>query len=127
MTTEQPAETEHLAQFSLAFTKALQSSHSLIRQDLAEHLSKPSSTSSRSLGFFIGDRNADSRENGRYLFHFGSGNGYLSLAIISRDGQNGAVILINKGPNPWTYQGTPPQYNFSKQTLKQMADQQQWL
>ena len=40
-----------LARFNLAFTKALNSGHSLIDQQLAEQLSIPSSTAERSLGF----------------------------------------------------------------------------
>ncbi len=115
-----------LARFNLAFTQSLNSSHRLIGQPLAEELSIPSSTASRSLGFFIGNRDADTQARGRYLFHSGSGNGYLSLSIISLDGENGAVILINKGPNPWTYQGLPPQYSFIKASLKLIRDHGNW-
>ena len=115
-----------LARLNLAFTQALNSSHNLIQQRLAEQISIPSSTVSRSLGFFIGDSDANSKARGRYLYHSGSGNGYLSLSIISLDGANGAVILINKGPNPWIYNGLPPQYNFIKATLKLISEQGGW-
>ena len=86
--------------FNLAFAKALNTNHTLIDQQLAKQLSIPSSTAERSLGFFIGNRDADKMAKGRYLFRGGSGNGYLSLSIISLDGEVGAVFVNNKPPNP---------------------------
>jgi len=95
-----------LARFNFAFSQALNTNHRLINSALAEQLTIPSSTPSRSLGFFIGNRDADHKAQGQHLFHTGSGNGYLSLSIISLDGNHGAVFLINKAPNPWlTYDG----------------------
>ena len=114
-----------LARFNLAFAKALNSGHILIEQPLAQQLSIPSSTDTRSLGFFIGNRNADSQARGRYLFHSGSGNGYLSLSMISLDGDNGAVILINKAPNPWTTTNIP-QFAFIKGSLELIGDEGEW-
>ena len=114
-----------LARFNLAFTKALNSNHSLIDQQLAEQLSIPSSTAERSLGFFIGDRDADTKAQGAYLFHSGSGNGHLSLSIISLDGQVGAVFLINKAPNPWLTTDIP-QYDFIKSSLKVINKAHDW-
>ena len=90
-----------LARFNLAFTNALNSGHSLIDQPLAKQLSIPSSTANRSMGFELGNRDADAEARGDYLFHSGTGNGAVSLSIISMDGNHGAVFLINKGPNPW--------------------------
>ena len=115
-----------LARFNLAFIKALNSSHILIEQPLAQQLSIPSSTVSRSLGFFIGDRNADAQAQGGYLFHSGSGNGYLSLSIVSLDGDKGAVILINKAPNPWTTTNIP-QFEFIKDSLRLINAGEEWL
>ena len=105
-----------LARFNLAFTKALNSGHTLIDQHLAEQLSIPSSTANRSLGFELGNRDADAKAGG-YLFHSGTGNGAVSLSIISLDGNHGAVFLINKGPNPWLTTNIP-QYAFIKSSLK---------
>lgn len=114
-----------LARFNLAFTKALNASHRLIKKDLAKHLSIPSSSDSRSLGFFIGNHDAEQKAQGRYLFHSGSGNGYLSLSIISLDGKHGAVLLINKAPNPWITTNIP-QYDFIKRSLKAINTTNQW-
>ena len=114
-----------LARFNIAFAQALNAKHKLISKDLAEQLSIPSSTASRSLGFFIGNRDANMATRGRYLFHSGSGNGYLSLSIISLDGTNGAVFLINKAPNPWLTTDIP-QYNFIKSSLKTINTAKKW-
>ena len=114
-----------LARFNVAFTKALNDNHRLIENDLAEQLSIPSSSASRSLGFFIGNRDADNKAQGRYLFHSGSGNGYLSLSIISLDGKHGAVFLINKAPNPWLTTEIP-QYDFIKSSLKAINTANKW-
>ena len=115
-----------LARFNLAFSNALNGDHSLIKKGLARELTIPSSNASRSLGFFIGDRDADNKARGRYLFHSGSGNGYLSLSIISLSGKHGAVFLINKAPNPWLTTDIP-QYSFIKSSLKAINTAYQWL
>ncbi len=114
-----------LARFNLAFTRALQSGDQLIEKSLAEQLIIPSSTATRSLGFFIGNRDSQPEAGGHYLFHSGSGTGYLSLSIIEINGEKGAVILINKGPNPWLTTDIP-QYDFIVSTLKLINTSQDW-
>ena len=114
-----------LARFNLAFSNALNADHRLITKDLARELTIPSSNANRSLGFFIGDRDADNKARGRYLFHSGSGNGYLSLSIISLNGKHGAVFLINKAPNPWLTTDIP-QYAFIKSSLKAINTAYKW-
>ena len=114
-----------LARFNLAFSNALNADHRLIKKDLARELTIPSSNANRSLGFFIGDRDADNKARGRYLFHSGSGNGYLSLSIISLNGKHGAVFLINKAPNPWLTTDIP-QYAFIKSSLKAINTAYKW-
>ena len=114
-----------LARFNLAFTKALNSGHPLIDQPLAVQLSIPSSTANRSLGFELGNRDADAKARGGYLFHSGTGNGAVSLSIISIDGNHGAVFLINKGPNPWLTTNIP-QYAFIKSSLKVINTEGNW-
>ena len=114
-----------LARFNLAFTKALNSAHPLIDQPLAVQLSIPSSTANRSLGFELGNRDADAKARGNYLFHSGTGNGAVSLSIISLDGNHGAVFFINKGPNPWLTTNIP-QYDFIKSSLKLINTHQDW-
>ncbi len=114
-----------LARFNLAYTKALNFGHSLIDQALAKQLSIPSSTDSRTVGFFLGNRDADAKARGDYLFHSGTGNGAVSLSIISIDGNHGAVFLINKGPNPWLTTNIP-QYGFIKESLKLINIEAEW-
>ena len=114
-----------LARFKLAFTQALNTNHKLLDQALAEQLTIPSSTATRSLGFYLSNRDATLEARGRYLFHSGSGNGYLSLSIISLDGNHGAVILINKAPNPWLTTNIP-QYDFIISALKLISNFNHW-
>tara|TARA_B100001996_G_scaffold335188_1_gene285749 strand:- start:238 stop:1425 length:1188 start_codon:yes stop_codon:yes gene_type:complete len=114
-----------LALFNLAFTSALRGEDNLINQKLAESLIIPSSTPTRSLGFFIGNKNAQEESKGDYIFHSGSNIGYLSLSIISKDGKKGAVILINKGPNPFTTTEIP-EYSFITDSLKLISNYNRW-
>ena len=113
-----------LARFNLAVTSALQATNALINQPLAQQLTWPSSSATRSLGFFIGNRKAADKEDGSYLFHSGSGVGYLSQSIISKDGQHGAVVLINISPE-WDPKEFP-QFDFINQTIKQIGDHYNW-
>ena len=113
-----------LARFNLAFTNALQVSNQLINQALAQQLTWPSSSATRSLGFFIGNRKGDDQEDGKYLYHSGSGIGYLSQSIISKDGQHGAVVLINISPE-WDAQEFP-QFEFVNETIEQIGGHYGW-
>ena len=113
-----------LARFNLGFTNALQVSNQLINQALAQQLTWPSSSATRSLGFFIGNRKGDDQEDGKYLYHSGSGIGYLSQSIISKDGQHGAVVLINISPE-WDAQEFP-QFEFVNETIEQIGAHYNW-
>ena len=113
-----------LARFNLALTSALQESNPLINQALAQQLTWPSSSATRSLGFFIGNRKGDNQEDGRYLYHSGSGVGYLSQSIISKDGQHGAVVLINISPE-WDPKEFP-QFEFVNETIEQIGEHYGW-
>ena len=113
-----------LARFNLAFTNALQVSNQLINQALAQQLTWPSSSATRSLGFFIGNRKGVDQEDGKYLYHSGSGIGYLSQSIISKDGQHGAVVLINISPE-WDAQEFP-QFEFVNETIEQIGGHYGW-
>ena len=113
-----------LARFNLAFTNALQVSNQLVNQALAQQLTSPSSSATRSLGFFIGNRKGDDQEDGKYLYHSGSGIGYLSQSIISKDGQHGAVVLINISPE-WDAQDFP-QFEFVNETIEQIGAHYDW-
>ena len=113
-----------LARFNLAFTNALQVSNQLINQALAQQLTWPSSSATRSLGFFIGNRKGDDQEDGKYLYHSGSGIGYLSQSIISKDGQHGAIVLINISPE-WDAQDFP-QFKFVNETIEQIGAHYDW-
>ena len=104
-----------LARFNLHLTEALSGSNDLIEQTLARELVLPSSTETRTLGFFIGNKDAQTQADGGYIWHTGSNIGYLTISIISKDGQHGAVILINVSPE-WAARESP-QFAFITETL----------
>ena len=104
-----------LARFNLHLTEALSGSNDLIEQTLARELVLPSSTETRTLGFFIGNKDAQTQADGDYIWHTGSNIGYLTISIISKDGQHGAVILINVSPE-WDAREYP-QFAFITETL----------
>mgnify|MGYP003299602199 FL=1 len=104
-----------LARFNLHLTYALTGGNDLIEEALARELVLPSSTETRTLGFYIGNKNAQTQADGGYLFHTGSNIGYLTISIISKDGQHGAAILINVSPE-WDAREYP-QFAFITETL----------
>ena len=104
-----------LARFNLHLTDALDGGNDLIEEALARELMLPSSTETRTLGFYIGNKNAQTQADGGYLFHTGSNIGYLTISIISKDGQHGAAILINVSPE-WDAREYP-QFAFITETL----------
>jgi len=107
-----------LAQFNLYVIEALNGDTDLISQALARQLVLPSSTETRTLGFYIGNKNAETQADGEYIFHTGSNIGYLTISIISMDGQHGAVILINVSPE-WDAREYP-QFSFITETLSEI-------
>jgi CubicO group peptidase (beta-lactamase class C family) len=104
-----------LARFNLHLTDALDGGNDLIEEALARELMLPSSTETRTLGFYIGTQHAQTQADGGYLFHTGSNIGYLTISIISKDGQHGAAILINVSPE-WDAREYP-QFAFITETL----------
>jgi hypothetical protein len=92
-----------LARFNLHLTEAL------------SEIVLPSSTETRALGFYIGNKDAQTQADGGYIWHTGSNIGYLTISIISKDGQHGAVILINVSPE-WDAREYP-QFAFITETL----------
>ena len=113
-----------LARFNLYVTEALNGDTDLISQALARQLVLPSSTETRTLGFYIGNKNAETQADGEYIFHTGSNIGYLTISIISMDGQHGAVILINVSPE-WDAREYP-QFSFITETLSKINEFYGW-
>lgn len=113
-----------LARFNLHLTEALSGSNDLIEQTLARELVLPSSTETRTLGFFIGNKDAQTQADGGYIWHTGSNIGYLTISIISKDGQHGAVILINVSPE-WDAREYP-QFAFITETLAVINKYYDW-
>jgi len=113
-----------LARFNLYVTEALNGDNDLISQVLARQLVLPSSTETRTLGFYIGNKDAETQANGRYIWHTGSNIGYLTISIISMDGQHGAVILINVSPE-WDAREYP-QFSFITETLSEINEFYGW-
>lgn len=113
-----------LAKFNIAITKALKNDNDLISKKLALELITPSETPTHGLGYFIGDKAGNEKACGHYIYHSGSNIGYLTLSIINKNGQQGAVILINVSPE-WDAKEYP-QFDFIKATLKLIADNYRW-
>ena len=113
-----------LARFNLYVTEALNGDNDLISQVLARQLVLPSSTETRTLGFYIGNKDAGTQANGSYIWHTGSNIGYLTISIISMDGQHGAVILINVSPE-WDAREYP-QFSFITETLSEINEFYGW-
>ena len=113
-----------LARFNLHLTDALDGGNDLIEEALARELMLPSSTETRTLGFYIGNKHAQTQADGGYLFHTGSNIGYLTISIISKDGQHGAAILINVSPE-WDAREYP-QFAFITETLATINKYYDW-
>jgi len=113
-----------LAKYNLLITSALNHSSALITKPLAWKLITPSETPIHGLGYFIGDKLADERPDGKYVFYTGSNVGYLTLSIIDKDGKQGAVFLINISPE-WDAKDYP-QFEFIKKSLKMIAAHYHW-
>jgi CubicO group peptidase (beta-lactamase class C family) len=113
-----------LASFGMNVTQALQKNSPFLSKSLAWLLITPSSTPTRGLGFFIGDKDGRDTKNGHYIYHSGQNIGYLSLLIISKDGKNGAAILINIS-SPWDSK-TFPKFEFIQKSLGMISAYYQW-
>lgn len=113
-----------LAKYNIAIAQALKKDNKLISKKLATELITPSHTPIHGLGFFIGNKYGEETACGHYIFHAGANIGYLSLSLISQDGQQGAVVLINVSPK-WDAKDYP-QFKFVKQTVKMIGDYYHW-
>lgn len=113
-----------LAKFIIAFQKSLNTNYRFIPRKTAFLLANPSSTSTRGLGFFISNKDDKEQKDGHYFMHTGNNIGYLTLLIGSRDGKNGAVIMINISPE-WNAKDFPP-FGFINDSLKLIADYYHW-
>jgi len=113
-----------LARFNLRVARALAGDNRLVSRKLARQLILPSSTETRSLGFYIGNKDGQTEVDGGYIFHTGSNIGYLTLSIISKDGQRGAAILINVSPE-WDAREYP-QFAFISGTLSEINGFYNW-
>lgn len=113
-----------LAKFIIAIQESLNTQHGLIAKKIAMDMVKPSSTSTRGLGFFISNKNGDEHAKGHYFMHAGNNIGYLTLMIGGLDGKNGAAIMINISPE-WNAK-KHPQFEFIKESLKLIANYYRW-
>lgn len=113
-----------LAKFIIAFQKSLNTNHGFISKKTAYLLANPSSTPTRGLGFFISNKDDKEQKHGHYFMHAGNNIGYLTLLIGSRDGKNGAAIMINISPE-WNARDFP-QFGFINDSLKLIAEYYHW-
>jgi CubicO group peptidase (beta-lactamase class C family) len=113
-----------LAKFIIAMQKSLNTDQGFLPRKIALLLTSPSSTPTRGLGFFISNKVDKEQKNGHYFMHTGNNIGYLTLLIGSRDGKNGAAIMINISPE-WNANDFP-QFGFINDSLKLIADYYHW-
>jgi CubicO group peptidase (beta-lactamase class C family) len=110
---------DEMALFIREVQKGLAGKSFILSQKVAQEMVTPSSTPTRGLGFFIGDRFADEQKEGNYFFHGGQNIGYLAMMIGSLDGKSGAVVMINIS-SPWGSKEFP-HFGFVKEAIRQIA------
>jgi CubicO group peptidase (beta-lactamase class C family) len=110
---------EDMAKFVIEIQKGLKGNSSILSKKIAQDLVAPSSTPTRGLGFFIGDRFGDEKQEGAYFLHSGQNIGYLAMMVGSLDGKSGAVVMINIS-SPWNSQDFP-HFKFVKKVIRLIA------
>jgi CubicO group peptidase (beta-lactamase class C family) len=113
-----------MAKFIIEIQRGLQGNSRIISKKIALELVDPSSTPTRGLGFFIGDRFGNEEQGGSYFFHGGQNIGYLAFMLGNRDGKAGAVVMINIS-SPWNSKDFP-HFAFVKQTVKLISANFGW-
>lgn len=116
-----------LALFAIAIQDSLANKRgSYIPRDISEAMIKPSSTNTRSLGFFIGDKYANETKDGDYFMHGGFNQGYLAILIASKTSGKGTAIMINVSPD-YHSKGDIHEWGFIKDVEHYIADQEHWI
>ena len=114
-----------LAIFLRSIQEALQNNpRTILTHEQALLMVEPSSSPTRALGFFIGNKFGDEEKGGKYFFHAGQNVGYLALLIGSLDGKVGAVVLINIS-SPWDAKDFP-HFKFIMAAIKAIASYYNW-
>jgi CubicO group peptidase (beta-lactamase class C family) len=108
-----------MALFIREMQKGLAGKSFILSQQIARDLVTPDSTSTRGLGFFIGDRFVNEKPGGNYFFHGGQNIGYLAMMVGSIDGESGAVVMINIS-SPWNSKKFP-HFAFVDEVIQQIA------
>lgn len=114
-----------LATYNLAITKSLNNNSGIVSKAQALKMITPGQSPTHGLAYFIGNKQGQEKACGHYIFHSGSNIGYLSLSIINKDGQQGAVILINISPS-WNAKDYP-QYDFITKSLNAISSHYHWV
>jgi CubicO group peptidase (beta-lactamase class C family) len=70
------------------------------------------------------EHEADDRPTGAWFGHSGFNSGYLTLAVASKTGGKGAVIMANVAPEDMS--GDVPQWPFMMKVVKRIAEEENW-
>jgi CubicO group peptidase (beta-lactamase class C family) len=70
------------------------------------------------------EHEADGRPTGKWFGHSGFNSGYLTLALASKTGGKGAVIMVNVAPEDMS--GDVPQWSFMMRVVKRIAQTEGW-
>jgi CubicO group peptidase (beta-lactamase class C family) len=70
------------------------------------------------------EHEADGRPTGEWFGHGGFNSGYLTLAVASKTGGKGAVIMANIAPEDMS--GDVPQWSFMMRVVKRIAEAEGW-
>lgn len=111
-----------LAKFLISIQKAYnKKDNSVISYAIANTMLTPSINKNRSPGFEVNiNKLADRVEVGDYFMHGGFNSGYLGLAMASKNGKHGIVILVNSSPADMSTLDVT-QWGFLKAVVKQLA------
>jgi CubicO group peptidase (beta-lactamase class C family) len=70
------------------------------------------------------EHEADARPTGDWFGHSGFNSGYLTIALGSKTGGRGAVVMANAAPEDMS--GDVPQWGFMMTAVKKLAEEEGW-
>ncbi len=79
---------------------------------------------SASTSILTNEHEADGRPTGEWFGHSGFNSGYLTLAVATKTGGKGAVIMANVAPEDMS--GDVLQWPFMMRVIKRIPDDDGW-
>lgn len=114
-----------LLHFAHDFQQALRGKKiKMITPVLAKAMIEPSSTATRGLGFYITDKYGNEKVDGDYFSHGGFNEGYLAILVASQREGDGVAVMINLSPSFDSKE--VPQYQFIRDVVRKIADENDW-